>query len=544
MANVEKQTEKEVNPSELEAYTNLEDRVLILNDVVPKFDKPWYKHWWLIKLDIFLFGSILAQITSGFDGSSMNGLQSLPSWQSYFDHPKGAILGTMSNGPSIGTLICIPLSFWIIDYLGRKRVVLLGCCIIVIGAVIQGAAQNFGMFTGARILLGIGSCLSSAAAGPLLSETAYPTQRPAITALLLASWPFGSFVAAMVTWGPYRSSLKYNNWSWRIPSILQCFFPLLQILIVSFGPESPRWLISKGREHEARNFFVKYHAGGDENSKLVAFEMAEIKAILAQEQNQISSKFTEWFRSKQRLRRLFIVAAVPAMVQLCGNALISYYLSIVLTNIGITDSNDQLKINIGMTVYGLFWSVGVGINVDRFKRRKMFMTGFALMCVTYVIWTILSSLNQQQNFENKSLSSGVVAMIYLFSGFYHIASPVAMTYVMEVCPFHLRAQGSTIYQLSGNVIGFFNNYVNPIAMNAITWKYYIVWCIWLVVQICIVYFIFPETKGLGLEEIAQVFGEDVTEGLVAADQAIRGKENDLDSEPSKAEVEEVEYTSK
>lgn len=466
----------------------------------------------------------------------MNNLQTLPSWREYFDNPAGSRLGTMTNGVSIGTLISIPLTWIFCDFLGRRYTIILGCVMIIIGAALQGGATNFGMFIGARILLGIGSCLASAAASPLLAETAYPAQRAMMTAMVLASWPFGSFVAAVVTWGPYHSSMKYNNWSWRIPSILQCFFPAVQLILAFFGPESPRWLISKGRCDEAEKFFIKYHAGGDASSPLVSFEMAEIKAIIEQEKEQRNSKWTEWFQSKQNLRRLFIVLAVPAMAQLCGNALISYYLEIVLRNIGITNSNDQLKINIGMTVYALFWSVLCALNVDKFKRKTTFIGGYILMCITYTVWTILSAVNQQSDFKNKGLGIGIVAMIYLFMGFNNIVAPVSMTYVMEVCPFQLRGQGATLYQLSGNVIGFFNNYVNPIAMEAIDWKYYIVWCIWLVVQMNIVYWIFPETKGLGLEEVAQVFGEDVTRGFTAGGKAIEyGTDYNLSKSDMKVE---------
>lgn len=72
---------------------------------------------------------------------------------------------------------------------------------------------------GAGILLGIGSCLASAAAFPLLAETAFPTQMAMMTAMVLAYWPFGSFIAALVIWGPYHSSMTYNNWytsSWTL----------------------------------------------------------------------------------------------------------------------------------------------------------------------------------------------------------------------------------------------------------------------------------------------------------------------------------------
>lgn len=498
----------------------LRDDPVQLKDVIPQWETPWYHRKHMLQLNLFLFGAILSQVISGFDASSTNSLQSIPSFQSYFHQPSGPVLSTMTNGLAIGTLITVPFAMVIIDYFGRKKTILLGCGFVIAGAAIQAASQNFGMFTAARILLGIGLCLNSASSQPLLAETAFPTQRAAITALLLALWPLGSFVAAMVTWGPYRTAMRYNDWSWRLPSLLQAAFPFLQIILVGLGPESPRWLINKGREDQARAVFVKYHAGGDEDSALVAFEMAEIKAIIDQERQNQGRKYTEWFRSRQRLRRLFIVLAVPAMVQLCGNALISYYLPIVLGTVGITDSNDQLLINIGLTLYGLVGAVVVGLYVERFPRKVMFITGFGLMCVTYVTWTVLSAINQQTGFENHGLSTGVVTMIYLFLGFYHIVSPVAGTYTMEVCPYHLRAQGATLYQLSGNVVGFFNNYVNNVAMDAIQWRYYIVWCIWLVVQMNVVYWVFPETRGLGLEEVAQVFGEDVTAGYEAGEKAV------------------------
>lgn len=496
------------------------EEMLKLEDVIPKLEKPWYKYRHLVMLNIYLFSGILALVTAGYDGSMMNSLQSVPSWKKYFDHPTGSTLSTMSNGVAIGNLCAIPISWFLVDHLGRRATIITGSLVVVIGGILQGCAQKIGMFTGARILLGVGSCLSAAAAAPFLAESAYPPHRPIVTALLLALYPLGSFTAALVTWGPYHSSMKNSNWSWRIPSLLQCFFPALEVLIAIFSPESPRWQIGHGQDEKAKAFFVKFHAGGDEDSPLVAFEMAEIKAVIEQEKIQLLGKISEWFGSKQRLRRLFIVCAVPMMAQLCGNALIAYYLTIVLDNLGITNANSQLKINLGITVYSLVWSVFISFNVDRYPRRHMFMGGYFLMCLTYVIWTILSALNQQTDFKNKGLGKGVVAMIYLYAGFYHIASPVASTYVMEVCPYNLRGQGATIYQLMGNVIMLFNNYVNNIAMNAITWRYYIVWCVWLAVQFSIVLFIFPETKGLGLEEVAAVFGEDITGAFKAGEKAI------------------------
>lgn len=208
------------------------------------------------------------------------------------------------------------------------------------------------------------------------------------------------------------------------------------------------------------------------------------------------------------------------MMQFCGNALISYYLNIILNNIGFTDTLEKLQINIGLTLYGLIWSWVISAICGRFRRTRLLMVSYGSMSFFFVIWIVLSALNQQRNFADKNLGRAIIAMIYLYQGCYHISTPIALTYIMEILPYGLRGKGSALYQLSGNTANLFNNYVNVIAMEAITWKYYIVWCVWLIVQIGIVYVFFPETYGLGLEEVAQIFGDDISHIKRAGDKAI------------------------
>lgn len=68
-----------------------------------------------------------------------------------------------------------------------------------------------------------------------------------------------------------------NNWSWRIPSILQGIPAIFQFFLIFFAPESPRWLVSKGRDSQALQTLAYYHADGDEQDPLVQFEFHEIK---------------------------------------------------------------------------------------------------------------------------------------------------------------------------------------------------------------------------------------------------------------------------
>jgi sugar porter (SP) family MFS transporter len=497
-----------------------------LKDVLRKRDKPWYKDTVLLRLNFLLLCALLTQTASGFDASMLNGMQSLPSWQAYFGKPTGARLGAMTFGPTGGILISILISSQLADRFGRRYPICGGSVIIIIGSIIQGAAQDYGMFVASRFLVGFGLGIVSVSAPPLLSECAYPTQRGKLVSFYLVTWPLGSLLAALVTYGTFR---MHSSWSWRIPSLLQCFFSTIQAVLALCAPESPRWLIYQNRQKEARDILVKYHGDGDENSELVRFEMAEITATLELEKMQKKARWAEWFASRGMKHRFFLAAWIPAMLQWSGNALTSYYLAIILRSIGITNAQTQLTINACLSAWGFLNAVPAALLVDRAGRRKLFLTAQASMLICYIIWTTLSALNQEADFKHKGYAIGVLAMIFLYGACYHICSPIAPTYIMEVVPYSLRAKAAMMYQLTGNLAGLYNSFANPVAMEAISWKYYIVWCCMLALNFTLVWFFFPETRGRSLEEVAEVFdGPNALAGVNAM------KHTGMDANPEKA----------
>lgn len=142
-------------------------------------------------------------------------------------------------------------------------------------------------------------------ASPLLiSEVAYPTHRAALTSLYNSFWFSGSIVAAWSTFGTFRIP---SSWSWRIPSALQGLSSVIQLIFIWFLPESPRWLISKGRDDEARNVLIKWHAGGRKDDPLVALEFNEIKEALALEGNTAQVSWIDLFRTPGNRRRMRII---------------------------------------------------------------------------------------------------------------------------------------------------------------------------------------------------------------------------------------------
>ncbi|CEL11124.1 general substrate transporter [Aspergillus pseudodeflectus] len=489
---------------------------LALKDVIPKDRKPWWKDWTLLKLNTLLLCALITQIASGYDSSMLNGMQSLPQWQKYFGSPTGTRLGAMTFGPTGGILISVLVSSQLCEKFGRRWPICGGSIIIIFGSILQTAAINYGMFVVSRFFVGFGLGIVATAAPPLLTEVAYPTHRGKLVSFYLVTWSLGSLIAAWITYGTFKMS--GSSWSWRIPSVLQCSFSLVQAVLSVFAPESPRWLIYQGRHEEALAILTKYHGDG-EATPLVRFEMAEITATLEMEKIQKASRWTEWIATKGNKHRLFIALYIPAMLQWSGNALTSYYLSKVLNTIDITDSKVQLIINACLSVWSFLTAAFFALLVDRAGRRRLFLCGMGGMGLAYIIWTICSALNEKKHFEDKGFAGAVLAMIFVFSAAYHMCSPVAPTYIMEVVPFSLRAKASMMYQLTGNLAGLYNSFANPVAMDAISWRYYIVWCCVIAVNFVIIFLFFPETKGKALEEVAEIFdGPDALAGVNAMRQ--------------------------
>ncbi|CAH0057188.1 unnamed protein product [Clonostachys solani] len=463
--------------------------------------------WWrvphLLRLNLLLLIPFFASYVGGFDGSMLNGIQTVQQWQEDFEHPSGSLLGLLVNMQMIGGVVSLPLAPFAADTYGRRPPILLASIIIITGATIQAAAQNFGMFIAGRFFIGLGGGFLATAAAPLLGELAYPSHRPIFTAIYNTQWYAGAIVAAWATYGTFRMP---NSWSWRIPSLLQALVSVFQGLLIYLVPESPRWLIANGRTDEATRILCKYHSGTQEPDELVRLQIAEITSAIEFERSLESSSYLQFLRTKGNRHRLFVVAIFGFIIQWCGNQLISSYLALVLRDIGITDLETQNLINGGLQLFNFAVASASATLVDRLGRRFLLLTSTIGMLCAFTIWTGLAARNQQLENGQKSLGVGVVVMVFMFFAFYNFAmNPLPIAYLLEVLPYSLRAKGLTVFNLAQYCSGIFNGFVNPVALEALSWKYYIVFVCALVLWLAVIYFTFPETRGLTLEEVSMVF---------------------------------------
>lgn len=455
--------------------------------------------------------------TNGYDSSLLNGLQALPRWLEFMEHPSSVWLGFVNALYWVGAATTTLAAATVANRHGRKRGILLGYICLVIGTIMQTASPNPTCFIIARLFTGASMGWMNNATPVLITEVAYPAHRGIASALYMTSYYIGSIVAAWVT---FATRSWDSSWTWRFPSILQFLMPTLALPGLLLVPESPRWMVSVGRVLEARRALVDHHAGGDEAAPWVDSELRRIQQAIAIEfEAEKDSTYAELIRTPGNRHRLFITVTLGFYNQWAGNGPLSYYLSLVLQAVGVSKTIDQLLISACLQIWNLFFALGAALSVDRMGRRKLFLLSAGIMLVSYIVMTGLNG-----SFESSGSSPTGIAMvpfIFVYFAGYDIAlTPLLTAYPCEIWPFRLRSRGLMVAWMSCIVAVIFNTFVNPIAMDAIGWKYYIIYVCLLISWFGITFFWYPETRGLSLEDVALRF-----DGVGAVTQGAELDEN-------------------
>ncbi|KAL4807427.1 general substrate transporter [Aspergillus unguis] len=469
--------------------------------VLPHREKPWYRTPSLLELNAYILVVSLSAMGMGFDGSMMNGLQSLDTWYSYFDNPSSALLGVTNAVMNLGPILFAGVIAWCADRFGRRSTLQIGCTLIVIATAIQTAAQNLAMFIIARLIIGVGISFCMIPAAVLITELAYPTHRGKFTSMSFTFYFLGAIISSWTTYGTFR--MTTSSWTWRVPSLIQGAIPSMQFFVLFRVPESPRWLVSKGRVEHARAFFVKYHADGDEDPALVEHEMNDIQQHIRFQEGHGAVSWKQLYNTSADRKRLSLILYLSLMTQLCGNGLISYYLPLILESVGITTSRDKTLLNGILQIVSWVAAVIGSLLVDRVGRRPLWLSSISGMLASYTAWTACSAVYNQQ--RTSSLATGVLVLIFLFQVFYSVGiTPLTQGYPVEILPFHSRQKAMAMFYIGNSCANLFNSFVSPIALDAIGWKYYVVYIAMLLQFLVVAYLFFPETRGYALETISSL----------------------------------------
>ena len=386
-------------------------------------------------------------------------------------------------------------------YLGRRGAIQVGCVFVIIGqAGVLGTSGNFAGYIVCKCINAIGLGHLIAVSPAYGVECTPPQKRGMLLGLYTIGCSVGSFVSAMVCYG---SADLVTNWAWQIPNI--CNIPIAVIFGVGIlmFPESPRWLLTKGKEEKARKSFGSFY-NLDPHSEQITVQVREVQDGIEFEKSISSTtSWTEIFH-RSYIRRTLVSTFILAGASLGGIAFIAVYAAIFLADVGIAD---PFLVNVIFSVCNLAGCLFGPWILEYGGRRTAILIGYAGMTLCMIIFSsVCSGLGATNPIAHKVLIAFLCIWLIFFGGFLSPAIWVAQAEVLSV---RLRTYGIAFTATIFYIVSFAATFWTPYMLNV---KYgnmgtnvgYFYGGIDAILFL-VAFFIVPETARLTLEQIDDYF---------------------------------------
>ncbi|KAK9772129.1 putative Major facilitator superfamily (MFS) profile domain-containing protein [Seiridium cardinale] len=477
------------------------------------------KAWPAILIGLFVaFGGVLF----GYDTGTIGGILAMPYWQDLFSTGYRDAKGHLDVSPSQSSAIVSILSagtFFgalgspiMADSVGRRWGLISSCFVFILGVIFQTASTALPLFLAGRFFAGLGVGLLSATVPLYQSETAPKWIRGAIVGAYQLAITIGLLIAAIVN---YATQNRNDTGSYRIPVAVQFAWALILIGGLLVLPETPRFLIKKGRYDEAARSLHKLRRLPVDSPAIKA-ELTEIKANHEFEMSIGKASYLDCFRGQMRKRQLTGMA-LQGLQQLTGVNFIFYYGTQYFKNSGIQDaftiSMITSCINVVSTLPGLW-------GIDKFGRRPLLLWGAVGMCVCQFIVAMLGTLTTGQDavgnivVYNLSAQKASIAFVCIYIFFFAATwGPLAWVVTGEIFPLKTRAKSLSITTATNWLLNWAIAYSTPYLVNYgagyanLQSKIFFIWFAFCFVCIAFVYFYIYETKGYSLEEVDEMYNE-------------------------------------
>lgn len=430
----------------------------------------------------------------------MSGIITGPYFRKYFDYPGPIETGTVVAVLEVGAFITSVAAGRVGDTIGRKGTLFAGAIVFTIGGAIQTVTVGFWTMVIGRITSGLGVGLLSTIVPIYQSEISPPNHRGALACMEFTCNIIGY---SSSVWTDYFCSFIDSDLSWRIPLFMQCVIGTILAVGSRLIPESPRWLIDVGEEAEGMQVIADLH-GGNPHDPVAVAEYEEIKDKVREdrESGEARSYAMMWRKYK---RRVLLAMSSQAFAQLNGINVISYYAPRVFEEAGWIGRQALLMTGINSVIYVLS-TIPTWYLVDHWGRRAILLSGAVIMAMALVAtgWWMYIDVVQTPN--------AVVACVIIFNAaFGYSWGPIPWLYPPEIMPLNVRAKGVSLSTATNWAFNFLVGEITPYLQDLIAWRLYPMHGFFCVCSFVLVYFLYPETKGVPLEEMDEVFGEEERE---------------------------------
>ncbi|KAL4811357.1 general substrate transporter [Aspergillus unguis] len=405
---------------------------------------------------------------------------------------QGIVVAAYNLGCFAGSIPTI----WVGNWLGRRRTIFLGSFIMVIGALLQCTSYDLPQFIVGRLVTGFGNGMNTSTVPTWQSECCKANKRGQLVMIEGAMITCGITISYWIDYGLLFTDP--SEVAWRFPLAFQIFFAGIILGFVMFLPESPRWLVLKGREDEAREVLAALTGDGTDP----AFIQTEFTAIKATVLEMSSGSMRDMFTmGEDRHFHRTVLAYVNQMFQqISGINLITYYIPVVLENqLGMTLQNSRLIAACNGTEYFLASWVAV-FTVEKFGRRTLMLFGAAGMSISMAILAGTASAGET------GPNIACIVFLFVFNTFFAIGW-LGMTwlYPAEIVPLKIRAPANALATSSNWIFNFMVVMITPVAFENIGYQTYIIFAVINAFIFPVTYFFYPETAYRSLEEMDRIF---------------------------------------
>ena len=439
----------------------------------------------------------------GYDSGVINGTQD--GLERAFGLSKlgvGFNVGAILLGCAVGAFVAGRLA----DRIGRRGVMLIAAVLFLVSALGAGAANTSAIFIIARFIGGIGVGAASVLSPVYISEVTPAGIRGRLSSLqqiMIITGLTGAFVAnyALAHWaGGSQATLWLGLPAWRWMFWMQVIPAAIYFVALLFIPESPRFLVIKGREAEARKVLTRLFGPGEAGRKV-----QEISASLATDHHR--PRLSDLVDKKTGRVRKIVWTGIGLAVfqQLVGINVVFYYGAVLWQSVGFSE-DDALKINILSGTLSIFACLATVLLIDRIGRKPLLLLGSAGMAVTLAVMAVSFSTG---NFVDGSLrlsdNAGLAALVAAnaYVVLFNLSwGPVMWVMLGEMFPNQIRGSGLAVSGFAQWIANFAISVSFPALAASVglvvTYGFYAASAL---VSFLFVRALVHETRGLELEEM-------------------------------------------
>jgi sugar porter (SP) family MFS transporter len=412
---------------------------------------------------------------------------------------QGAVVAVLLLGAMAGAALAGPLS----ERLGRKPLIVIAGITFTVGAIVAALAPTTAVLIIARFVIGL-AVGSAALVVPLyLSEIAPTEIRGAVASLNQMMIVTGILVAFIVN-AIFASS---GDWRWMLG--LAAVPSLVLLIGCAFVPETPRFLVRRGKEKKAQEVFDEVRSdevGADEHPR---DRIAEIKETdEKQDEGGLSALRAPWVRPA-----LVVAIGLAALQQFIGINTIIYYAPTTLTSAGF-GSDAAIYANLIIGVLNVVATIVAVRLVDNWGRKPLLISGLVGMASFMAILGITSAVLSQP--KSTSDPAAIITLICLAGFIVSFAAtwgPVVWVMLPEVLPLHIRGTAMGVAVFANWAANFIVSQSFPVLLKGVgPAPVFIGFAVIGVLSLLFVKTLVPETKGRSLEEIEESLLEKAGRG--------------------------------